>query len=49
MKKEELIELLKTLKIEEIKSLKIEYYSENYCGPYDDRKIKTITINDKLD
>lgn len=47
MKKEELIELLKTLKLEEIKSLKIVYYTEKHYGMYDNRETTTLTINEK--
>lgn len=47
MKKEELIKLLETLELEEIKSLKIVYYTEKHYGMYDDRKTTTLTINDK--
>lgn len=47
MKKEELIKLLETLKLEEIKSLKLVYYTEkNYLG-YDNRETTTLTINEK--
>lgn len=47
MKKEELIKLLKTLKLEEIKSLKIVYYTEKHYGMYDNRETTTLTINEK--
>lgn len=47
MKKEELIKLIETLEIEEIKSLKIVYYTERKFGGYDNRDTTTITINDK--
>lgn len=47
MKKEELIKLLETLKLEEIKSLKVVYYAEKKYGPYDTRDETTLTINDK--
>lgn len=47
MKKEELIKLLETLELEEIRSLKIVYYTEKNYGMYDNRKVTTITINDE--
>lgn len=47
MKKEELIKLLETLELEEIKLLKIVYYTEKNYGMYDNRKTTTITINDE--
>ena len=47
MKKEELIKLLETLELEEIKSLKIVYYTEKHYGMYDSRETTTLTINDK--
>ena len=47
MKKEELIKLLETLKLEEIKSLKVVYYAEKKYGMYDNRETTTLTINDK--
>ena len=47
MKKEELIKLLETLKLEEIKSLKLVYYTEKNYGVYDNRETTTLTINDK--
>ena len=47
MKKEELIKLLETLELEEIKSLKIVYYTEKNYGMYDNRKTTIITINDE--
>ena len=49
MKKEELIKLLETLELEEIKSLKIVYYVEKHYGMYDSRKTTTLTINDEVD
>lgn len=49
MKKEELIKLLETLELEEIKSLKIVYYTEKHYGMYDSRKTTIITINDEGD
>ena len=49
MSKEELIKLLETLKLEEIKMLKIVYYTEKNYGVYDNRKTMTLTINDKED
>jgi len=45
MKKEELIKLLETLNIEEIKTLEIEYYTERNYGSYDNRKPTTLKIN----
>lgn len=47
MKKEELIKLLENLDLEEIKSLKIVYYTEKNYGMYDNRKTNTLTINDE--
>ena len=47
MKKEELIKLLETLELEEIKSLKIVYYTEKHFGTYDNRETTTLTINEK--
>lgn len=47
MKKEELIKLLETLELEEIKSLKIIYYKEKYYGTYDNREETILTINEK--
>lgn len=47
MSKEELIKLLETLELEEIKSLKIVYYTEKYYGMYDNRETTTLTINEK--
>lgn len=47
MKKEELIKLIETLELEEIRSLKIVYYTEKNYGMYDNRKTTTITINDE--
>lgn len=47
MKKEELIKLIETLEIEEVKSLKLVYYKERNYGSYDNRDTTTITINDK--
>lgn len=47
MKKEDLIKLIETLEIEEIKSLKLVYYKEKYYGVYDNRDKTIITINDK--
>ena len=47
MKKEELIKLLETLNLEEIKSLKLVYYTEKNYGMYDNRETTTLTINDK--
>lgn len=49
MTKEELIKLLETLKLAEIKVLKIIYYTEKNYGMYDNRKTMTLTINDKED
>ena len=45
MKKEELIKLLETLNIEEIKALEIEYYTERKYGCYDNRQPTTLKIN----
>ncbi len=47
MSKEELIKLLGTLKLEEIKSLKIVYYTEKQYGMCDNRETTTLTINEK--
>lgn len=47
MKKEELIKLIETLEIEEIKSLKLVYYKERNYGGYDNRDTTILTINDK--
>lgn len=47
MSKEELIKLLETLELEEIKSLKIVYYTEKHYGVYDNRETTTLTINEK--
>ena len=47
MKKEELIKLLEALKLEEIKSLKIVYYTEKNYSVYDNRETTTLTINEK--
>lgn len=47
MKKEELIKLLETLELEEVKSLKIVYYTEKHYGMYDSREATTLTINEK--
>lgn len=47
MKKKELIKLLETLELEEIKSLKIVYYTEKTYGMYDNRETTTLTINEK--
>ena len=47
MSKEELIKLLETLNLEEIKSLKLVYYTEKNYGVYDNREATTLTINDK--
>ena len=49
MKKEELIKLLETLEFEEIKSLKIVYYTEKHYGMYDNREETILTINEKGD
>lgn len=46
MTKEELIKLLETLNLEEIKSLKIIYYTEKNYSVYDNRQTTTLTIND---
>lgn len=46
MNKEELIKLLETLEIKEIKSLEIEFYKEkNYGIGYERREITKLTIN----
>lgn len=47
MKKEELIKLLEALKLEEIKSLKIVYYTEKNYGMYNNRETTILSINDK--
>ena len=47
MNKEELIKLLETLNLEEVKSLKIVYYTERNYVMYDNRKPTTLTINEK--
>ncbi len=47
MTKEELIKLIETLEIAEVKSLKFVYYKEKNYGGYDNRDLTTITINDK--
>ena len=47
MKKEEVIKLLETLELKEIKSLKIVYYTEKHYGMYDNRETTTLTINEK--
>ena len=47
MKKEELIKLIETLKLEEIKSLKIVYYTEKNYSMYDNRKTTILTINEE--
>lgn len=47
MKKEDLIKLIETLEIEEVKSLKLVYYNETKFGPYDNRDAIILTINDK--
>ena len=47
MKKEELIKLLETLELAEIKSLKLVYYTEKNYMMYDSRKTNTLTINDE--
>lgn len=44
MKKEEIIKLLETLHIEEVKTLEIEYYTEK-CYGFDNRKTTSIKIN----
>ena len=46
MNKEELIKLIETLNLEEIKSLKIVYYTEKNYVMYDNRKEVVLTIND---
>ena len=46
MNKEELINLLETLDIKELKSLEIEFYKEkNYGMGIDNREITKLTIN----
>jgi hypothetical protein len=47
MSKEELLNLIETLKLTEIKSITIEYYTENNYGPYDNRTTTVLTINGK--
>lgn len=47
MKKKELIKLLETLELEEIKSLKIVYYTEKNYLMTDNRETTTLTINEK--
>ena len=47
MNKEELIKLLETLELKEIKSFKIVYYTEKKYGVYDNRETTTLTINEK--
>jgi hypothetical protein len=47
MEKEDLIKLIETLEIAEVKSLKLVYYKERNYGGYDNRDLTTITINDK--
>lgn len=47
MKKEDLIKLLEALELEEIKSLKIVYYTEKNYGMYDNRETTTLTINER--
>lgn len=47
MKKEDLIKLIETLEIEEVKSLKLIYYKERYIGTYDNRDTTILTINEK--
>jgi len=46
MNKEELIKLIETLNLEEIKSLKIVYYTEKNYLMCDNRKEVVLTIND---
>ena len=45
MKKEDLIKLIETLEIEEVKSFELVYYDEINYGPYDNRDTNTIMIN----
>ena len=46
MTKEELLKLLETLEIKEIKSIEIEFYKEKYYGiGYDNRELTKISIN----
>lgn len=47
MNKEELIKLIETLNLEEIKSIKIVYYTEKNYGMYDNRVPITLAINEK--
>ena len=47
MNKEELIKLLETLTLEEVKSLKIVYYTERNYVMYDNRKPTTLSINEE--
>ena len=47
MTKEEVIKLLEALPLEEIKSLKIVYYTEKHYGMYDNRETNTLTINEE--
>lgn len=47
MKREEVIKLLEVLTLEEIKSLKIVYYTEKHYGYSDNRKTNTLTINEE--
>ena len=47
MTKEELIKLIETLEISEVKSLKLIYYKEKNYSIYDDRNLTIITIDDK--
>ena len=49
MKKEEIIKMLETLELDEIKSLKIVYYKEKHYGMYDNREETILTINEKGD
>lgn len=49
MTKEELIKLLETLTLAEIKMLKIIYYKEKNYGMYDNRETTTLTINERED
>lgn len=46
MKREEVIKLLEALPLEEIKSLKIVYYTEKDYGFSDNRETNTLTINE---
>lgn len=46
MNKEELLRLLETLEIKEIKSIELEFYKENCYGfGYDNRELTKIVIN----